>query len=126
LEVSIEISLHEDTAKSIETGDRMAIVKALDDNIKEEEDELDGFLSGFCTGGRETFLNESLTVRSVEPKDDLTGTVYVSLSGYAHMGCPDISDTTEYDATLEYEIDIEGQTITLTGDYPEEREPDQY
>lgn len=82
------------------------------------EDDVGSLLSGFCTGDRETYNDDSM-IMGVSFEDEISGTIDVAFTGSAYYGCKDMDRLDEHDETVAFTIDREGSTVEFSTTPPD-------
>ena len=121
---SVTLRLYHNAAAAIKSGKREARHAAIEQTIKSEDREcsaLAGFLQGFCTNTRESYVHESLSVDCVESEIPTRGSVSLSFMGDSYMGCKDADYQHDRTEVLKYRVDLARGELHLTGEFPEER-----
>lgn len=108
-----------------ETSDRLELVQRIYDQL--DEDESGQLLSGFCTGGRETYNDDAwVTDTHFVDGSDTSGLINVSFTGSAYLGCKDMDVLYEHDEGIKFQIDLAVLRIEFSTNPPdpEVRYPD--
>lgn len=121
---TLTLSLDNNAVAAIRSKKRKAIHAAIERTLLSEDREssaLAGFLQGFCTNTRESYVHESLSVDCVEDETNTRGTLSVSFMGDSYMGCKNADYQHDRSEVLKYRVDCAASELHLTGEFPEER-----
>ena len=107
--------------------DLHAFPKHLADELIEHIEEIEGYLPRYCTEFREDYIGEvTIPDYNITVEENGSGHIYICFYGYVCAGCRDADHSVEHEERVNFTIDKNAHTITLTYFYPPEREPDEY
>jgi len=108
-------------------SDLQAFSARIREELLETLDVLEDMVSPLCDGLRESFTEGTIEIdeEGVELTSPTEGEVQIDFDGYVSAGCRDIDGPEFHQRLFPFTIDPKG-ILTLTADYPEERDSDTY
>ena len=107
--------------------DLAAFTKILQEELTDHLEEIERYLPRYCTDIRENYSGEvTIPDYNITVQDNGTGHLFICFYGYVCAGCRNADHSVEHEERVNFTIDKNNHTMTLTFFYPPEREPDEF